>query len=127
MVPLWYPCFDSRCDERVSHTLHVNVSSYEGTWSRSSRDSGAWVDVLFCGGVAALDSKRTVEGSRVLERTTEGRVKVDVRGVCMRRFEAAGMCSAGRTQSARGAVVRAHVRNKDTEERMMTDIHAIKI
>ena len=40
----------------------------------------------------------------VLERAIEGRVKVDVRGVCMRRFEAAGMRSAGRTQAARGAV-----------------------
>ena len=78
--------------------------------------------MLFCGGVAALDSKRAVEGSRILERTIEGRVRVDVRGVCMRRFEAAGMCSAGRIQVARGAVVRAHARNKDMEERMVISL-----
>lgn len=107
--------------------MHVNVSSYEGTWSRSSRDSGAWVDVLFCGGVDALDSKRAVEGSRVLERMIEGRVRFDVRGACMRGFEAAGMYSAGRAQAARGAVVRAHVRNTDIEERMMTNLWIIRI
>lgn len=27
MVPLWYPCFDSLCEERVLQTLQVNVSS----------------------------------------------------------------------------------------------------
>jgi hypothetical protein len=74
--------------------------------------------VLFCGGVDALDSNRAVDGSRVLGNTTDGRVEADVRGVCMRRFEAAGMCSAGRAQAAGGAVVRAHVRKNDMEERM---------
>ena len=82
---------------------------------------------MFCGGVDALDSKRATNGGRVLERTIEGRVNVDVRGVCMRRFEAAGMCSAGRTQAARGAIMRARVRNKDIGERIVTDQDAIDV
>jgi hypothetical protein len=80
------------------------------------------VDVLLCGGVAALDSKRAVEGSRVLERMGEGRVRSDARGVWTQRFETAGMCSAGRAHAARGAAVRAQERNKDTDERMIIRI-----
>ena len=78
--------------------------------------------MLFCGGVAALDSKRAVEGSRVLERMGEGRVRSDARGVWRQRFEITGMCSAGRAHAVRGAVVRAQERNKDTDERMVVKI-----
>jgi hypothetical protein len=75
--------------------------------------------VLLCGGVAALDSKRAVEGSRVLERMGDGRVRSDARGVCTQRFRTAGMCSTGRAHAVRGAAARAQERNKDTDERMM--------
>lgn len=95
-VPWWYPCLDRRCDERVLQTLHVKVSSYEGTWSRSSRDSGACVEV---GGVVD-DSNRAVEGCRVRDGRGEGRRAVNVRGVCSRRCAGAGMCLA---RAARGA------------------------
>lgn len=81
--------------------------------------------MLFCGGVDALDSKRIVEEIRVLERIVEGRVRADVRGVWMRRFETAGMCSAGQTHAARGAFARAQERNRDMDERMKVKIEYV--
>lgn len=108
---------DRRCDERVLQTLHVKVSSYDGTWSRSSRDSGAFVDV----GDAALDSKRAVEGMRARDgaRMGEGRMAADVRGVCKRRLAGAGMCVAREFCATRGAVLRAKARKKEDEERIV--------
>jgi hypothetical protein len=98
-------------------TLHVNVSSYEGTCSRSSRDSGAFADV----GDAALDSNRTADSSLVRASMGEGRMAADVRGVWKRRFAGAGMYSAWELRTARGAVFRAKARNKDDEERIVVD------
>jgi len=90
------------------------VSSYDGTCSRSSRESGASVDV----GGATLDSKRTVEGNRARDSMSEGRMAADVRGVWKRRFAGAGMRSAWGIRAVRGAVLRAMPRNKEVEERM---------
>jgi len=53
------------------------VSSYDGTCSRSKRESGALGDV----GDAALDSNRTKEGMRARAGIVEGRTTADVRGV----------------------------------------------
>jgi len=85
------------------------VSSYDGTCSRSKRESGALGDV----GDAALDSNRTKEGMRARARIVEGRTTADVRGVWKRRFVGVGMC--------RGAVLLAKARKKeddDNDERM---------
>jgi hypothetical protein len=95
----------------------VKVSSYEGTCSRSSRDSGAVADV----GDAALDSNRTADASLVRASMGEGRRAADVRGVWKRRFAGAGMWSACELRAARGAVFRARARNKDDEERIVVN------
>ena len=58
-------------------TLQVKVSSYDGTCSRSKRESGALDDV----GEAALDSNRTNEGIWARAGVVEGRMTADVRGV----------------------------------------------
>jgi hypothetical protein len=89
----------------------VNVSSYDGTCSRSNRESGASVVV----GEAAFDSKRTVQGIRVRDSMGEGLMAADVRGVWKRRFAGAGMRSAWAIRAVRGAVLRAIPRNKDVE------------
>jgi hypothetical protein len=81
---------ERRCDERVLQTLHVNVSSYEGTCSRSNRDSGAFGDV----GDAALDSNRTADGSLARASMGGGRIAAGVRGVWKRRCAGVGMHSA---------------------------------
>jgi hypothetical protein len=93
----------------------VNVSSYEGTCSRSKRDSGAFVDV----GDAALDSYRRVDGVLARASRGEGRIAADVRGVWKKRFADAGMYSACALHAARGAVLRAKARNKDDGERIV--------
>jgi hypothetical protein len=87
------------------------VSSYDGTCSRSNRESGAFVDV----GEAAFDSKRTVEGICVRDSMGEGLMATDVRGVWKRRFAGAGMRSAWALRAVRGAVLRAMPRNKELE------------
>ena len=90
------------------------MSSYDGTCSRSSRESGASVDV----GGAALDSKRTVEGKRARDSMSEGRMADDVRGVWKRRFAGAGIRSARESRAVEGAVLRTMPRNKEEEDRM---------
>jgi hypothetical protein len=70
-------------------------------------------------GAAALDSKRTVEGNRARNSMGDGRMAADVRGVWKRRFAGAGMPSVWETRAARGVVLRAMPRNKETEERMV--------
>lgn len=45
----------------------------------------------------------------------------------MRRFDAAGMCSAGQAHAARGAAVRAQERNNDNEERMLSKMMQIRV
>ena len=60
-----------------------------------------------------MDSQRTEQGARALDRIGEGRVAVDVRGVQKSRLEAgAGMCCA------RGAAERIAARSNGVAGRM---------
>lgn len=90
------------------------MSSYEGTWSRSNRESGAVVDV----GAAVFDSKRTVEGTGARNGAGAGRRAVSDCRVCRKRFAGAGMQPAVTFGLVRSTALRAKARSKDGEERM---------
>lgn len=90
------------------------MSSYEGTWSRSNRESGAVVDV----GAAVFDSKRTVEGTGARNGAGAGRRTVNVCRVCRKRFADAGMRAVETFSLVPGTALRANARSKDGEERM---------
>lgn len=90
------------------------MSSYEGTWSRSNRESGAVVDV----GPAVFDSKRTVEGTGARNSASAGRRAVNVCRVSKKRFAGAGMRAAETPGLVCGTALRANARSKDGEERM---------
>ena len=59
------------------------------------------------------------DGIRARDRTGEGRIAGDVRGVWRSRFAETGMCSAGDALSRRGADVRVSVRNKADDGRIV--------
>lgn len=91
------------------------MSSYEGTWSRSNRDSGAVVDV----GEAVFDSKRIVEGTVDCNGASEERRAVNVGRVYRKRSVRAETWAAQQFGLVRGAAVREKARSKGTKERMV--------
>lgn len=124
-MPSWYPCLEMRCDDRVLQTVQVKVNSYAGTLSRSSRDSGAVVEVFAPGPALELvDSQRTAAGIGI-HRGTRGAILVGsaVRGGWKSRWDA-GM-RGGMEAARRGLDAVASRLSRDGTERMLSTNYAV--